>query len=38
MAQKGLIGFNKERAIFIIVLYFIFTVTGSLDQYFLICC
>ena len=34
MTLKGLIGSNKQRAIFIILLYFIFAVTGSLDQYF----
>lgn len=33
MTLKGLIGSNKRRAIFIILLYFIFAVTGSLDQY-----
>ena len=34
MTLKGLISSNKQRAIFIILLYFIFAVTGSLDQYF----
>ena len=34
MTLRGLISSNKQRAIFIILLYFIFAVTGSLDQYF----
>lgn len=34
MTLKGLVNSNRARAFWIILLYFIFAVTGALDQYF----